>query len=81
MQQYIGSIEQKFDAMIDSVNIIQSLVAANVKSMSVFDQLDRNYRHLEIMLSKDEIIQDGRDLAFFQDAIALGRAFTGFAKV
>jgi hypothetical protein len=80
MDHYIGSIDQKFDAMVDSVNMIEDLVAAGVKSMQVFEYLDRNYRHLEFMLDRDEIILDGRDLTPFEDAIALGRAFTGFAR-
>ncbi len=77
MIHYEQTIDDKFNAMVDSVNLIYQIVATNVHSLENYDSLDRNYRHLEGMLLQDDIIVDGRDLQAFQDAIDAGRAFTG----
>jgi len=77
MDYYTPTINDTFNAMVDSVNLIDQLVANNVRSLDVYDTLDRNYRHLEFMLTRPEIIADGRDLQGFIDAITLGRDFTG----
>ncbi len=77
MDYYTPTINDTFNAMVDSVNLIEQLVSENVRTLEVYDSLDRNYRHLEFMLTRPEIIADGRDLQGFIDAIALGRNFTG----
>ena len=78
MDYYTPTINDTFNAMVDSVNLIEQLVNDNVRSMEIYDTLDRNYRHLEFMLAQDNVINDGRSLQGFIDAVALGRNFTGF---
>lgn len=77
MIYYEQTIDDKFNAMVDSVNLIEQIIATDIHSIDNYEALDRNYRHLEIMLANDDIIADGRDLQGFQDAIDAGRAFTG----
>ena len=78
--QYYNSINQDFNAMVDSVNLIERLVADGRRTISVYDELDRNYRHLEYMCDRQDVIDDGRPLDDFLAAIALGRSFTGFTR-
>ncbi len=77
MQHYERTIDDTFNAMVDSVNLIEQLVSDDVRTIDIYEALDRNYRHLEFMLTQPEIIADGRDLQGFMDAIELGRNFTG----
>ncbi len=77
MEHYEQTIDDKFNAMVDSVNLIDQIVATDIHSIENFDTLDRNYRYLEIMCAKADIIADGRSLTPFTDAIAAGRTFTG----
>lgn len=80
MQYFTLTIDHQFNAMVDSVNLIERLVLNGVRSMDTYDELDRNYRHLELMCSLQDIIDDGRPLDDFLAAIALGREFTGFTR-
>ncbi len=77
MMHYEQTIDDKFNAMVDSVNIIEQLLLDGIRTVDIYATLDRNYVHLELMCAKEEIIADGRDLSPFEDAIADGRAFTG----
>lgn len=77
MIYYEQTIDDKFNAMVDSVNIIDMIIAAGIHNLANYEVLDRNYRHLEYMLLENDIIADGRDLQGFQDAINAGRVFTG----
>ncbi len=79
MNYYEPTINDTFNEMIDSVNMIERVIAENIHSLAAYDILDKNYRHLELMCLKEEIIADGRSLAPFTDAIVAGRAFTGFS--
>lgn len=80
MQYFPPSIDRDFNGMVDSVNLIERLVQEGVRNMSVYDELDRNYRHLESMCERQDIIDDGRPLDDFLAAVALGRGFTGFTR-
>lgn len=71
--------KQHLSAMQDSVDMINSVLKQE-KCDESCDCLDRNYRHLEIMLSKEEIQKSGADLSVFKEAIKAGREFTGIAE-
>lgn len=68
-------LEKHFSAMTDSVNLINVLVEAADKSDENKDSVKRNADHLEIMLAKDFIANDGRSLLAFQEAVSNGSAF------
>lgn len=70
-------INAMFSAMDDSVSLVDSLVAADTHSEEIDDTVDRNYRHIEIMLAKDHISADDRDKTAYTDCVASAKTFLG----
>ena len=68
-------IERQISAMGDSVDLINRLIAAGNHTTNVHDTIDRNVRHLEIMVAKDDIKGDGTSLGAFTDAITAGNEY------
>lgn len=68
-------IAQDYKAALDSVNLINELVAKGSLSDEELDTVDRNVRHLEIMLGKDYWTNE--DLTPFEDAITAGQGVLG----
>ena len=64
-----------FAALDDSVTLINTDVDAAEHSTEVDNRVWRNWKHIEIMLDKDFIKNDGRDLTPYSNAIAKGLAF------
>lgn len=62
-------IARHYSAMLDSVTLIHSVVPT--QEAEVLDTLDRNVRHLELMLERDW--WDGYDLAPINAAITAGK--------
>ena len=58
-----------------SADLIGSLIAANERTPEALDTMDRNVRHLEIMLSMSHIQAAGADLAPYTAAITAGKAW------
>jgi hypothetical protein len=67
--------ENQIKAMGDSVWLINKLIAEGNHSEQIHDTVDRNVRHLEIMLGKDHIQNSGSDLTSFEEAVVDGKAF------
>jgi hypothetical protein len=65
--------EQDIKALGDSVAVIDEVLALETPGEEALDALDRNVRHIEIMLDKDHIKDSGEDLTEFVDAVARGR--------
>lgn len=65
-------IAQHYTAALDSVNLINELVAKASLDAEELDTVDRNVRHLEIMLGRDYWTDE--DLTPFSDAVAAGKA-------
>lgn len=64
---------QDIKALGDSVVVIDQVLAGEYDYDEPMDALDRNVRHIEIMLDKDHIKDSGEDLTGFVDAVARGR--------
>lgn len=62
-------IARHYSAMLDSVNLINSLVPT--QDAEALDTLDRNVRHLELMLERDWWA--GYDLTPINAAIVAGK--------
>lgn len=73
----VEEINAMFSAMDDSVTLVSELVSAGTHSEEIDDTVDRNYRHLEIMLAKDHISADERDKTAYTDCIASAKTFLG----
>lgn len=67
--------QNQISAMGDSVWLINKLINEGNHSENIHDTIDRNVRHLEIMLGKDHIQNSGSDLTQFETAITDGKAF------
>jgi hypothetical protein len=67
-----AEIAQNYKAAMDSVDLINELVAKDSLDAEDLDTLDRNVRHLEIMLGRDYWTDE--DLTPFSDAVAAGKA-------
>jgi hypothetical protein len=65
-------ITRHYNAAMDSVNLINDLMAKDSRTAEELDTVDRNVRHLEIMLAKDYWTDE--DLTPFSDAVAAGQA-------
>ena len=66
-------VEQDIKALGDSVTVIDQMLAIDEPTEEDLDTLDRNVRHIEIMLAKDHIKNSGKNLKPFKDAVARGR--------
>ena len=65
-------IARHYRAAMDSVNLINDLVAKGNLDAEELDTVDRNVRHLEIMLGRPYWTDE--DLTPFSDAVAAGKA-------
>lgn len=65
-------ITRHYNAAMDSVNLINDLMAKDSRTAEELDTVDRNVRHLEIMLAKDYWTDE--DLTPFSDAVTAGQA-------
>ena len=63
-------IAHQYSAAMDSVNLINALVAQESLTDDEQDRIDRNVAHLKIMVAKDYWTTE--DLTPFNDAIAAG---------
>lgn len=63
-------IAQHYSAAMDSVNLINELMAQDSRTAEEQDTVDRNVDHLEIMVAKD--FWTTEDLTPFYDAITAG---------
>jgi hypothetical protein len=68
-------VQRQISAMGDSVWLINKLITEDEHTEEIHDTVDRNVRHLEIMLGKSEIQNAGSDLTSFNTAITDGKAF------
>ena len=68
-------VQKQISAMGDSVNLINRLIAGDKHTQQVHDTIDRNVRHLELMLDKDHIKGAGVSLDSFSDAVESGKDF------
>jgi hypothetical protein len=66
--------ERQISAMGDSVDLINRLIAEGKHTEQVHDTIDRNVRHLEIMVAKDNIKAAG-SVKVFTDAVAAGKDY------
>lgn len=62
-------LEKHFTGLQASVDLINSMIAANDRSDEVLDRISRNYKHIEIMLAQDYIANDPRDKTVFLDSV------------
>lgn len=58
-----------------SADLIGSLIAADERTDEAIATMDRNVRHLEIMLGMAHIQQSGTDFAPYTSAITAGKAW------
>jgi hypothetical protein len=76
MDNYSLDIDKMFLALDDSVHVINTDVDAGDHSEEIDSRVWRNWKHLEIMLEKDFIINAERDLSIYQTAILKGSDFS-----
>lgn len=67
-------IAQHYSAAMDSVNLINALMAQETRTVEDEDTLERNVEHLRLMVVKD--FWTTEDLTPFNDAIAAGTPAT-----
>lgn len=67
--------QRQISAMGDSVWLINRLIREGAHTENVHNTIDRNVRHLEIMLGKDHIKNSGSDLSSFETTITDGKDF------
>lgn len=70
-------VQQDIKAMWDSVLLIDEIIAADKHDAQLDDDVRRNYKHLEIMMGKDWIIDSGEDLTPFVDCVARAKTWLG----
>ena len=72
-------IDQHFSAMDDSVGLIAGKIADGAAEgetqTECNETIDRNVRHIELMLDKDFIKDDGRSLTAYTSAAKNGKKF------
>ena len=65
-----AEIAQHYSAAMDSVNLINALMAQNSRTTDEQDTVSRNVEHLQIMVAKD--FRTTEDLTPFNNAITAG---------
>ena len=77
MENTIEQIAQHFTAMGDSVTLINDIISGDAMSDETTEDkkycVDRNVRHLEIMVAKD--FWTDEDMTETNDAIVAGKAY------
>lgn len=72
---------QDIKALGDSVTVIDNMINTpidgNLTAEDRDDRIDRNVRHIELMLAKRHIVDSGEDLTVFEDAVSRGRGVIG----
>ena len=68
-------IQQQVRALGDSIHVINTIITENAYDEDTRDRMDRNVRHLQIMLGYDHIKNSGADLFPSEGAIAVGTAW------
>ena len=58
-----------------SIDTIGGIIAANERTSEAIDTMDRNVRHIELMLSMSHIQSAGADLSLYEAAITAGKAW------
>ncbi len=71
MELTAEQIAQHYSAALDSVDLINELMALESRDEEETATVDRNVEHLEIMVAKDYWTTE--DLTPFNDAIAAGK--------
>lgn len=66
-------LENDVNAMHHSVDAIFNTVASCEHSKEEHDTIDRNVGHLELMLTKEHIVNHSSDKTSFYSAITLGK--------
>jgi hypothetical protein len=69
------ALARQLSAMNDSVNLINEYIAAAVTSEEDVDTISRNYRHLEIMLAKEDIQSSEADLSVYTSCVDAAKAY------
>ena len=72
MELTAEQIAQHYSAALDSVDLINELMALESRDEEETATVDRNVEHLEIMVAKDYWTTE--DLTPFNDAIAAGKS-------
>lgn len=75
INEYVPTAEEiagHYRAALDSVTLVNELAALETLEQDQVDTIDRNVRHLEIMLGKD--FWTDEDLTPFSDAVTAGKA-------
>lgn len=71
--------EKDLNALADSLTVIEGVLGNLPPDGDAYMVLERNVRHVEIMLGKQHIVESGADLQAFEDAAVRGRdALTEF---
>lgn len=68
-------VEKMFDALDDSLALINAEVDAETHSDDIDGRVWRNWKHIELMLEKDFIKNAGKDLTKYSDVVAKGKTF------
>ena len=68
-------VEQQVRALGDSIHLINTIIAEGITDAETRDRMDRNVRHLQIMLGYDHIKNSGADLSPSEGAIVAGTAW------
>lgn len=62
-------------AMNDSKLLVERLINETATSEDDVDTLGRNYRHLEIMLQRENILESGEDLTLFEVVVNQAKSY------
>ena len=74
-------VAQDKATLAPSVAVINSVLASGKTNAGAVGEVDRNYRHIEIVLKRQHMIESGEDFSEFVAVVELGRAFVEEHKV
>ena len=68
-----AATDEHLRGLMDSADLIASIIALGSRTVHDVDTMDRNVRHIEVMLDKPHIQESWVDLAPYRASITAGR--------
>jgi hypothetical protein len=62
-------------AALDSVKLINEAVAAGTHNDQINSRVEANWKHIELVLKRENVIADTTDKSAYTAAVAAGKAF------
>lgn len=68
-------LNRHISGLVSSMELINADILSGNVDKDTVDRVDRNYRHINLVLERNYILESGQDLSSFQLAASSGQEF------